>query len=49
MTLALKLLYRVIRRRMENGEALETVLADYPKLTEEQRAELMEALEHPSV
>ena len=42
---AWNLLCRVIRRRMESGEALETALADYPKLTEEQRAELMEALE----
>lgn len=34
MTLALKLLCRVVRRRVQAGEALETVLADYPKLTE---------------
>ena len=37
MTLALKLLCRVVRRRMTEGEALEAVLADYPKLTEEEK------------
>lgn len=37
MTTALKLLCRVVRRRVERGEGLETVLADYPKLTEEER------------
>lgn len=38
MTMALKLLCRVIRRRVEQGESLEAVLKDYPKLTEEERA-----------
>lgn len=33
MTLALKLLCRVVRRRLTAGEALESVLADYPRLT----------------
>ena len=33
MTLALKLLCRVVRRRVNAGEALESVLADYPRLT----------------
>lgn len=37
MTLELSLLCRVIRRRLEDGEALETVLKDYPKLTWEER------------
>lgn len=37
MTLALKLLIRVIRRRLAAGETLETILADYPKLTETER------------
>lgn len=38
MTMALSLLCRVVRRRVEKGENLETVLADYPRLTEEERA-----------
>ena len=37
MTLALKLLCRVVRRRVNAGEALEAVLADYPKLTENEK------------
>lgn len=37
MTMALNLLCRVIRCRMARGEELETVLQDYPRLTEEQR------------
>lgn len=42
MTLALKLLCRVVRRRVNAGEALETVLADYPRLTAEERAAVRE-------
>ena len=38
MTLALTLLCRVVRRRVVQGEALDTVLEDYPRLTEEERA-----------
>lgn len=37
MTLALKLLIRVVKRRVTGGEELETVLADYPKLTETEK------------
>lgn len=37
MTLALRLLCRVVKRRLAAGEALETVLANYPRLTEEER------------
>lgn len=37
MSLALKLLCRVVRRRVENGEDLETILENYPKLTEAER------------
>lgn len=37
MTLALKLLVRVVKRRLAAGETLETVLADYPKLTEDEK------------
>lgn len=44
MTLALKLLVRVARRRVNAGEALEAVLADYPKLTEEEKALVRQAI-----
>ena len=44
MTLKLKLLCRVARRRVERGEELNAVLADYPRLTEKQRDEIVEAL-----
>ena len=44
MSLALKLLCRVVRRRVENGEDLEAVLADYPKLTEEELTTVRQAL-----
>ena len=44
MTLALSLLCRVIRRRLARGENLEAVLADYPKLTEAERTELLAQL-----
>ena len=42
MTLKLKLLCRVVRRRMERGEDLAEVLKDYPRLTEKQRDEIIE-------
>ena len=42
MTLKLKLLCRVVRRRVERGEDLSEVLKDYPRLTEEQRDEIIE-------
>lgn len=44
MTLKLKLLCRVVRRRVERGEDLSEVLKDYPKLTEEQREEIVKTL-----
>ena len=44
MMLKLKLLYRVVRRRVEAGEELTEVLKDYPRLTAEQRAEIVEAV-----
>lgn len=44
MTVALSLLCRVVRRRLEKGEKLEDVLRDYPRLTEEEREEAAEAL-----
>lgn len=37
MTKAMQLLCRVVRSRISKGEALDAVLADYPKLTEEQK------------
>ena len=42
MTLKLKLLCRVVRRRVERGEDLSEVLKDYPRLTEKQRDEIVE-------
>ena len=44
MTLALSLLCRVIRRRLAQGEDLEAILADYPKLTEAEQTELLAQL-----
>lgn len=49
MTIALTLLCRVVRRRLTRGETLETVLADYPRLTEEEKERLMETLDSPYV
>lgn len=44
MTMALSLLCRVVRRRLEKGEELETILRDYPRLTEEERTLVARAL-----
>ena len=44
MSLALTLLCRVVRRRVARGEDLETVLSDYPKLTEEEAAQVKAAV-----
>lgn len=41
MTSALTLLCRVIRRRILKGEQLDRILEDYPKLTEEDLAEVL--------
>ena len=41
MTLAWKILCRVVRRRVEGGEKLEAVLNEYPRLTEEEKAQIM--------
>ena len=38
------IMLRVIRRRMAEGESVEEILADYPKLTEDEKSELKEAL-----
>ncbi len=43
MTMALNLLCRVIRRRLERGGSLEDVLAEYPRLTEPEREAVREA------
>ena len=45
MSTAVALLCRVVRRRVERGEELNAVLADYPRLTEKQKAEFIEALD----
>ena len=42
MSTAVALLCRVVRRRVERGEELSAVLADYPRLTEKQRDEIIE-------
>lgn len=44
MSTAVALLCRVVRRRVERGEDLSEVLKDYPRLTAEQRAEIVKAL-----
>lgn len=44
MSTAVALLCRVVRRRVERGEDLSEVLKDYPRLTAEQRAEIVEAV-----
>ena len=44
MSTAVALVCRVVRRRMERGEERTAVLADYPRLTEKQRAEIIETL-----
>lgn len=43
--MALALLCRVVRRRMIRGETLEMILLDYPRLTEAERAALLEVIE----
>lgn len=40
----LKLMVSVFRRRMEAGETFEEILADYPKLTENDITQLRTAL-----
>ena len=44
MSTAVALVCRVVRRRVERGEDLSEVLKDYPRLTEEQRTEIVETL-----
>ena len=45
MSTAVALVCRVVRRRVERGEELSAVLKDYPRLTEKQKAEIIEALD----
>lgn len=40
MSMALKLLCRVIRRRVNKGETLDSVLKDYPRLSEEEQSQV---------
>ena len=40
MTMALKLLCRVIRNRISKGESLDSILKDYSKLTQAELAEI---------
>ena len=44
MTMQLKLLIRVVGRRVSNGEKLEEVLKDYPKLKPEEADEVSAAI-----
>lgn len=44
MSTAVALVCRVARRRVKRGEDLSEVLKDYPRLTEEQRTEIVETL-----
>ena len=44
MKTALKLLIRVIKRKMECGEDLEQILKEYPRLTTEEREQVLAAL-----
>ena len=44
MSTAVALVCRVVRRRVERGEDLSEALKDYPRLTAEQRAEIVKAL-----
>ena len=39
------IMLRVIRNRIVEGETVDDILSDYPKLTEEEKAELKEAVE----
>lgn len=47
MTMALSLLCRVVRRRLAKGEELEAVLADYPRLTKEEREAVRNVVKKP--
>ena len=38
------LMLRVIKKRLDNGENIEDIFADYPKLTDTEKSELKDAL-----
>ena len=40
----LKIYTRVFKRRMDAGESFEEIVADYPKLTQDEIAEIKKAL-----
>ena len=40
MSLLLKMACRVIERRIVDGETWETIIADYPKMTDEEKQEI---------
>ena len=42
----LKIFIRVIRRRMAAGEGFEDILATYPRLTNEEKEAIREAVEN---
>lgn len=44
MSIALKVLLRVVRRRMEQGETLDCIMESFPRLTGKEREELRKAL-----
>lgn len=44
MNAMLKILFRVIERRMAEGEELKSILLDYPKLTPEEKTEIQNAM-----
>ena len=41
---AKKIMIRVISNRMKKGEGFEDIIADYPRLTEEEKKELEDVL-----
>ena len=44
MSITLKLLVTVIKRRIASGEAIEDILLDYPKLTQQELEEVLAAI-----
>lgn len=44
MTMALKLLCRVVRHRLQNGEELEMIMKSYSKLTDEERTAVQQSV-----
>lgn len=45
MSCKLRIILRAVEIRLERGEALEEILASYPKLTPEELAQIRQALE----